>query len=80
MHTAMERQFTLYEISTPYGRSYIGITSQPLAERLRQHLQRAKKISETAKRRNACLTPEQRKSRTEKARAARLAKYGGISE
>lgn len=42
MHTDMERQFTLYEISTPYGRNYIGITSQPLPERLRQHLQRAK--------------------------------------
>lgn len=53
MHTDMERQFTLYEISTPYGRNYIGITSQPLQERLRQ-----------------------RKAMTEKARAARLAKYG----
>lgn len=46
MHTDMERQFTLYEITTPYGRSYIGITSQTLPERLRQHLQRAKTAPE----------------------------------
>lgn len=38
MYTDMERMFTLYEIITPYGRSYIGITSQPLSTRLRQHL------------------------------------------
>lgn len=38
----MERQFTLYEITTPFGRSYIGITSQSLKERLRQHTARAK--------------------------------------
>ena len=46
MHTDMERQFILYEITTPYGRSYIGITSQPLSERLRQHLRRAKTAPE----------------------------------
>lgn len=37
----MERQYTIYRITSPSGRMYTGYTSMPLAERWRHHKRRA---------------------------------------